>query len=113
LKLGYEGDEDWRTSDSIEGDKMNMYLSTRELAYWGYLHLNKGKINEKQIVPREIIDMATSLQSPLTIHKELLQNGFLWLVKDLPATKTEIGHQVPKGSYQILGFTNESTVSLY
>jgi hypothetical protein len=46
---------------------MNMYLSTRELAYWGYLHLNKGKINEKQIVPREIIDMATSLQSPLTI----------------------------------------------
>jgi CubicO group peptidase (beta-lactamase class C family) len=106
VMLRYEGDEDWRTSDSTEGDKMNMYVSTRELAYWGYLHLKKGKINGKQIVPREIIDMATSLQSPSTIHKDLPQNGFLWFVKDLPATKTEIGHQVPKGSYQILGFTN-------
>ncbi|WP_421385255.1 serine hydrolase domain-containing protein [Bacillus salacetis] len=106
VMLRYEGDEDWRTSESTEGDKMNMYVSTRELAYWGYLHLKKGKINGKQIVPREIIDMATSLQSPSTLHKDLPQNGFLWFVKDLPAKKTEIGHHVPKGSYQILGFTN-------
>ncbi|WP_341981258.1 serine hydrolase domain-containing protein [Rossellomorea oryzaecorticis] len=104
--LRYEGDEDWSTSESTEGDKMNMYVSTRELAYWGYLHLKKGKINGKQIVPREIIDMATSLQSPSTLHKDLPQNGFLWFVKDLPAKKTEIGHFVPEGSYQILGFTN-------
>ncbi|MFI8685813.1 serine hydrolase domain-containing protein [Rossellomorea sp. NPDC077527] len=104
--LRYEGDEDWSTSESTEGDKMNMYVSTRELAYWGYLHLKKGKLNGKQIVPREIIDMATSLQSPSTLHNDLPQNGFLWFVKDLPALKTEIGHQVPKGSYQILGFTN-------
>ncbi|MGD6960413.1 serine hydrolase domain-containing protein [Rossellomorea aquimaris] len=106
VMLRYEGDQDWRTSESTEGDKMNMYVSTRELAYWGYLHLRKGKINGKQIVPRKIIDMATSLQSPSTLHIDLPQNGFLWFVKDLPAIKTEIGHQVPKGSYQILGFTN-------
>ncbi|MGG4166466.1 serine hydrolase domain-containing protein [Rossellomorea vietnamensis] len=106
VMLRYEGDEDWSTSESIEGDKMNMYVSTRDLAYWGYLHLKKGRINGKQIVPREIIDMATSLQSPSNLHKDLPQNGFLWFVKDLPAKKTEIGHQVPEGSYQILGFTN-------
>ncbi|MHA7136708.1 serine hydrolase domain-containing protein [Rossellomorea arthrocnemi] len=106
VMLRHEGDEDWKTSESTEGDKMNMYVSTRELAYWGYFHLKKGKINGKQMVLSEIIDMATSLQSPSTLPKELPQNGFLWFVKDLPAKKTEIGHHVPKGSYQILGFTN-------
>ena len=39
------------------------------------------------------------------IDVDLPQNGFLWFVKDLPAKKTEIGEQVPKGSYQILGYT--------
>ncbi|SCB79766.1 CubicO group peptidase, beta-lactamase class C family [[Bacillus] enclensis] len=108
--LRYEGDEDWRTSESTEGDKMNMYVSTRELAYWGYFHLKKGKINGKQIVPREIIDMAVSLQSPATLHKDAPQNGFLWFVKDLPANKTEIGPLVPEGSYQLLGFTNATVL---
>ena len=106
VMLRYEGDDDWRTSESTEGDKMNMYVSTRELAYWGYLHLKKGKINGKQIVPSKIIEIATTLQSPSSLHKDLPQNGFLWFVKDLPAKKTEIGHLVPKGSYQILGFSN-------
>ncbi|WP_171910650.1 serine hydrolase domain-containing protein [Rossellomorea aquimaris] len=108
--LRYEEDEDWRTSEGTEGDKMNMYVSTRELAYWGYFHLKKGKINGKQIVPREIIDMAVSLQSPAALHTDAPQNGFLWFVKDLPATKTEIGPLVPKGSYQLLGFTNATVL---
>ncbi len=106
VMLRHEEDEDWRTSDSTEGDKMNMYVSTRELAYWGYFHFKKGNINGKQIVPREIIDTATSLQSPASLKKDLPQHGFLWFVKDQPVTKTEIGHQVPKGAFQILGFTN-------
>lgn len=105
VMLRYDSDEDWKTSESTEGDKMNMYVSTRELAYWGYLHLSKGEINGKQIVPREMIDMSISLQSPSALHKDSPQNGFLWFVKDLPAKKTEIGNLVPKGSYQILGFT--------
>ncbi|MBM7583921.1 CubicO group peptidase (beta-lactamase class C family) [Bacillus pakistanensis] len=103
--LRYNGDGDWKTSDSTEGDKMNMYVSTRELAYWGYLHLKQGKIDGKQIVPKEIIQLATSVQSPTAIDQDLPQNGFLWFVKDLPAKKSEIGAGVPKGSYQILGYT--------
>lgn len=103
--LRYEGDGDWKTSDSTEGDKMNMYVSARELAYWGYLHLKEGNINGKQIVPKEIIQLATSIQTPSNIDDDLPQNGFLWFVKDLPAKKTEIGKEVPKGSYQILGYT--------
>lgn len=99
------GDENWQPSESTEGDKANMYVSTRELAYWGYLHLKQGKIDEKQIIPKEITQMATSLQSPVLKNKDLPQNGFLWFVKDYPAKKTEIGASIPKGSYQILGYT--------
>lgn len=98
-------DPNWTTSASTDGDKMNMYVSIRELAKWGYLHLKKGYINGKQIVPKELIDMATAVQSPNSLHVELPQNGYLWFVKDLPARKSEIGDMVPKGSFQILGYT--------
>ncbi|WML56245.1 serine hydrolase domain-containing protein [Neobacillus sp. PS2-9] len=103
--LSGEGDGNWKTPESIEGDKMNMYVSARELAFWGYLHLKQGIIDGKQIVPKEIIQLATSVHSPRNIDKDLPQNGFLWFVKELPAKKSEIGERVPKGSYQILGYT--------
>lgn len=95
----------WKTHTSTAGDEMNMYVSARELAKWGYLHLKQGFINGEQVVNSELIRLATSLQSPQMIDVDLPQNGFLWFVKDLPAKKTEIGEQVPKGSYQILGYT--------
>ncbi|MGG0657836.1 serine hydrolase domain-containing protein [Rummeliibacillus pycnus] len=98
-------DPSWTTSKSTDGDKMNMYVSSRELAEWGYFHLKQGFVNGKQIVEKEIIDIATSLQSPSTIDANFPQNGFLWFVKDLPARKSEIGELVPKGSFQILGYT--------
>lgn len=98
-------DSIWKTHVSTDGDEMNMYVSARELAKWGYLHLKQGFINEKQVVNKEILKLATSLQSPNSIDVDLPQNGFLWFVKDLPAKKTEIGESVSKGSYQILGYT--------
>jgi CubicO group peptidase (beta-lactamase class C family) len=98
-------DPSWNTSDSTDGDKMNMYVSARELAYWGCFHLQMGAVNGRQIVPKEVIALATSLQSPSLSDPNLPQNGFLWFVKDLPAAKTEIGERIPKGSYQILGYT--------
>jgi CubicO group peptidase (beta-lactamase class C family) len=98
-------DTSWYTSTSTEGDKMNLYVSARELAYWGYFHLKKGFVDGNQLVPREVIDLATTVQSPPLQDKDLPQNGFLWFVKDLPAKKAEIGERVPRGSYQILGYT--------
>lgn len=99
-------DPHWVTSLSTAGDKMNMYVSARELAYWGYLHLNKGQIAGHQIVPKEMIDLATALQSPEQLGENTPRNGFLWFVQDKPANKSEIGPLVPVGSYQILGYTN-------
>ncbi|MEC5425255.1 serine hydrolase domain-containing protein [Virgibacillus sp. C22-A2] len=98
-------DKSWTTSNSTDGDKMNMYVSPRDLAKWGYFHLKQGYVNGKQIIANKTIDMATSLQSPSLLDTELPQNGYLWFVKDLPARKTEIGQLVPKCSYQILGYT--------
>lgn len=103
--LRYDHDRNWQISNSTKGDAMNMYVSARELAYWGYLHVNGGKIDGKQIVPKKIISLATELQTPSHLDDNLPQNGFLWFVKDLPALKTEIGEDVPQGSYQILGYT--------
>lgn len=98
-------DRHWTTSDNVSGDKMNMYVSAQDLAYWGYIHLKHGMISGKQVVSREVLRMATSLQSPKEMDKDCPQNGFLWFVKDLPAQRTEIGELVPNGSYQILGYT--------
>ncbi|MCH1625263.1 serine hydrolase domain-containing protein [Ferdinandcohnia quinoae] len=99
-------DKFWSASNGTDGDKKNMYVSTRELAYWGYVHMKQGFINGEQVVPKEMIKLATSIQSPILENKDLPQNGFLWFVKDMPARKTEIGELVPKGSYQILGYTS-------
>ncbi|MED3987753.1 hypothetical protein P4646_27640, partial [Peribacillus simplex] len=63
--------------------------------------LKKGNLNGNQIVSNEIIDIATTVQSPNSLDVELPQNGYLWFVKDLPARKSEIGELVSKGSYQI------------
>jgi CubicO group peptidase (beta-lactamase class C family) len=95
----------WAETDVVDGSGMNMYVSAQELALWGYLHLREGKWGGKQFIPREIIQMATSIQTPnprLPIEK----NGFLWFVKDTNYTFNQIGDTVPKGSYQLLGYTN-------
>ncbi|MFD1453965.1 MULTISPECIES: serine hydrolase domain-containing protein [Oceanobacillus] len=95
----------WTETDMVDGSGMNMYVSAKELALWGYLHLKEGKWGGKQIIPKEIIQMATSIQTPntnLPIHK----NGFLWFIKDTNHPFNQIGDSVPKGSYQLLGYTN-------
>ncbi|QHE54319.1 serine hydrolase [Pontibacillus sp. HMF3514] len=95
----------WTETDVVDGSGMNMYVSAKELALWGYLHLKEGKWGDQQIIPREIIQLATSIQTPnpkLPIHK----NGCLWFVKDTNHSFNQIGDAVPKGSYQLLGYTN-------
>ncbi|MCU5376211.1 beta-lactamase family protein [Bacillus cereus] len=87
------------------GTEKNLFVSAREFAQWGNLHLNQGMINGKQIVPKEVIKIATSLQSPTFANKKLPQNGLFWFVQNEPALLSELGERVPKGAYQILGIT--------
>ncbi|AVR32437.1 MULTISPECIES: serine hydrolase domain-containing protein [Bacillus cereus group] len=88
-----------------DGTEKNLFVSAREFAQWGNLHLNQGGIDGKQIVPKEVIKIATSLQSLTYINKELPQNGLFWFIQNEPAQLSELGERVPKGAYQILGIT--------
>ncbi|MFZ3197192.1 MAG: serine hydrolase domain-containing protein [Bacillus mycoides] len=107
VKVVVNPDEDAISSVGAvdDGSEKNLFVSAREFAYWGNLHLNKGFLNGKQIVPKEVIALATSLQSPEYTNKELPQNGLFWFVQNEPALFSELGERVPKGSYQILGIT--------
>ncbi|MCL1702751.1 serine hydrolase domain-containing protein [Lysinibacillus sp. Bpr_S20] len=97
----------WYESDICDGSKMNMYSSLSELAKWGQVHLDKGRINGKQIIPEEIIQLVTTIQSPNTKPKNLPTNGFFWFVQ--PHQKegiTELSPILPQGSFQLLGYTS-------
>ena len=82
-----------------------LYVSARDLASWGNLHLNKGIFEGRQILPKEILDLATSVQSPNTLPHKLPKFGFLWWIKDheVSVDYNELGSDLPDGSYQILG----------
>jgi CubicO group peptidase (beta-lactamase class C family) len=95
----------YKLGSTNDGSCSNLHTTAREFALWGLLHLNKGYLNGKQIVPEEVIRLATIVQSPNYDDKETPLNGLFWFVQDRPASKSEIGERVPIGSYQILGIT--------
>lgn len=88
-----------------DGTESNLYTSAREFAHWGNLHLNKGMINGKQLVPSEVIEIATRVHSPDYKDTKLPQNGLFWYVQGNLAVQSELGNRVPQGSYQIIGVT--------
>jgi CubicO group peptidase (beta-lactamase class C family) len=94
-----------RVGSSKDGIQSNLFVSTRELAQWGQLHLNNGWLNGKQVIPEKVIELSTSIQSPPFSDKSLPLNGLFWYVQGSPAEKSELGERVPEGSYQILGIT--------
>ncbi len=95
----------YKLGNSNDGTESNLHTTASEFAQWGNLHLNKGFVNSKQIIPKEVIEIATQIQSPNFKDKNLPRNGLFWYVQDTPAKYSEIGERVPKGSYQILGIT--------
>jgi hypothetical protein len=78
----------------------------------GLPSFKRREMGKKQIIPREIIQMATSIQTSnprLPIHK----NRFLRFVKDTNHTFNQIGDRVPKDSYQLLGYTNVALLVIH
>ncbi|MFC4353822.1 serine hydrolase domain-containing protein [Chryseomicrobium palamuruense] len=101
-----EEDANWHHGTSVSGDERNMYVSARDLAKWGNFHLHRGKFKGEQVVSSDIIELVTSVQSPKMLDPDHPQNGFFWFVKDEASKRTEIGDHVPKGAYQLLGYTS-------
>jgi CubicO group peptidase (beta-lactamase class C family) len=95
----------YKLGSTDDGSDSNLHTTAREFALWGNLHLNNGFVNDKQIVPKEVIRLATKVQNPNYKDKDRPQNGLFWYVQDRPSLKSEIGERVPEGSYQILGIT--------
>jgi CubicO group peptidase (beta-lactamase class C family) len=86
-----------------QGNDANLFVSTRELAYWGYIHLTKGKINGMQFVPSSIFEQVSSITTPLNLNETLPRNGFFWWIQDKSRPISELGDQLPKSAYQSLG----------
>lgn len=47
--------------ESDKGHERNLYVSTRDLAYWGYMHLMKGKWDSVRSIPQEVFELTESL----------------------------------------------------
>ncbi len=98
-------EESYKIGQTNDGTESNLHTTAREFAEWGNLHLNKGLVEGKQIVPREVIELATQIKSPIYKNINLPRNGLFWYAQGTPSIQSEIGERVPKGSYQILGIT--------
>ncbi|ARU61486.1 penicillin-binding protein [Tumebacillus avium] len=93
------------TDGSGGGMQRNLFVSARDFAKWGQLHLTQGRVDGRQVVSAGIVQLATSVQSPELPDPDLPPNGFFWYVQDRPAARSEIGSTVPQGAFQILGVT--------
>lgn len=110
--IGLPRTKHWPDSENVDGSKKNMYVSARELAKWGLLHLNHGVMNGEQVVDPTIIQLATTLQSPAYANIETPENGIFWFVKASQAEQSEIGSLVPNGAFQILGSTTVTLLAI-
>ncbi|WP_409342305.1 serine hydrolase domain-containing protein [Paenibacillus sp. MBLB4367] len=49
--------------ESNEGHERNLYMSAKDLAYWGYLYLNDGVVNGQCIIPKAVFDLSERLRT--------------------------------------------------
>lgn len=108
VEVIHQNNPSWYESTVVDGSKMNMYASVRELVKWGQLHLHKGQVEGKQVIPSQLFEMSTVIQSPKGLSEKAAKNGFFWFIQDKPgiSNSTELGGILPQGSYQILGYTS-------
>ncbi len=90
---------------SPDGAGGNLFVSARDLAYWGYLHLKLGGIGGRRIMPESVIRTAIAVQSPAELPATHPRNGCMWLVQDDGSDSEDnlIGGAIPTGSYEIVG----------
>lgn len=91
-------------NDSDAGDQSNLFVSAKDLAKWGYLHLRRGSLDGERSLPPATFERVTSAQTPDIVPARWPRNGFLWwLQHDTPLN--QLGERLPNGSYLVLGIT--------
>ncbi|MDT3426336.1 CubicO group peptidase (beta-lactamase class C family) [Paenibacillus forsythiae] len=102
----YSHPDNWvGPNDSTAGDQSNLFVSARDLAKWGQLHLRRGTAEGgEQVLPFSIFERVTALHTHDSVPSLMPRNGYIWwLQHDTPVN--QIGERVPAGSYQALGIT--------
>ncbi|MGM0885109.1 MAG: serine hydrolase domain-containing protein [Bacillota bacterium] len=101
----YTGKDTWvGPNNSDVGDQSNLFASARDLAMWGYIHLKKGVLNGRQLLPQSVFERVTSIATPEIVPLHLPRNGYIWwLQSDTPLN--QLGERLPGSSYQVLGIT--------
>ena len=73
----------WHDSDGIYGGGLWLHLRPRDLLKFGQLYYNKGKLNDKQIVPSLWVENSVRNQQPVTWEvfpggQDRTGYGYLW-----------------------------------
>jgi CubicO group peptidase (beta-lactamase class C family) len=90
-----------------------IHTSSRELARFGLLFLNRGNWNGKQLVNADWVDQATAVQVPATIPNDVLPRsrgagvyGYNWWVNGVKPDGQLLWPQAPPGAYYANGLHN-------
>ncbi|WP_245856171.1 serine hydrolase domain-containing protein [Paenibacillus rigui] len=102
----YSRPDNWvGPNNSTAGDQSNLFVSARDLAQWGQLHLRCGAAwDGRQVLPINVFERVTALQTPKVVPAHKPRNGFIWWLQHATPLN-QIGEHVPAGSYQALGIT--------
>jgi CubicO group peptidase (beta-lactamase class C family) len=97
----------------------NVFINAKQFARWGYLFLNEGNWDGEQLISKEWVCMATSVQVPNTIptgdtdRKETVGSdcyGFNWWINGKHADGTMKLPGAPEGVYFASGLNNNKCI---
>lgn len=118
------GDWDWYTEKDIDGIPINngctnVHINASQFARYGLLYLNKGSWNGQQLLSKEWVKMATSVQVPASLpmgntdRKSTIGPGcygFNWWVNGKMADGNLKLPGAPEGCYYASGLNNNKCI---
>ncbi len=108
----------WKWNLDLTGKVLNwtggMEMSAEDLARFGLLYLNRGNWNGRQVVPRQWVDQATSVQVPASIPNALPTSsrkgagvyGYHWWPNGTTPEGTRRWPDAPLSTYSRSGYNN-------
>jgi CubicO group peptidase (beta-lactamase class C family) len=118
------GNWEWGPEGELNGLPINngctnVFVNARQLARWGWLFLNEGNWEGKQLISRKWVQMATSVQVPASLpvadtdRRETVGPGcygFNWWVNGRLANGTLKLPGAPEGCYFASGLNNNKCI---
>ena len=107
----------WTQHDTPTGRILSwpggLWMSSRDLARFGHLFLNRGNWNGRQLVPASWVDQATSVQVPATVPNDSVPRsrgagayGFNWWVNGIKPDGQRLWPDAPPRTYFANGLHN-------